>query len=127
MNHLLDTHALIWFATDLDRFRADTLAAIYAAEQVFVSPVSAYEMGFKEALGKLPVARRLLADLTGYLKRQRFDVLPITLAHAEAAGRLPTEHPDPFDRLLVAQALAENLTIVSIDEKLDQFGVRRLW
>ena len=96
-------------------------------EQIFVSPVSAYEMMFKMTLGKLPVARRLLADLPGYLARQRFDVLPLSLAHAEAAGRLTVKHRDPFDRLLAAQALVENLTLVSIDDKLDLFGVKRLW
>ena len=96
-------------------------------EPIFISAVSAYEMTFKLALGKLPVARRLLADLSGYLMRQGYEALPISLAHAEAAGRLPLHHRDPFDRLLAAQALAENLTLVSIDDKLDQFGVKRLW
>lgn len=97
------------------------------AQQIFLSPVSAYEMTFKANTGKLPVARRLLADLAGYLDRQRFDILPVTLAHAEAAGRLPLEHRDPFDRMLAAQALIDDLTLVSIDEKLDQFGIKRLW
>lgn len=124
---LLDTHTLLWFATDLHRFRAETLEAIYETEIVLVSPVSIYEMTYKLNCGKLPVARRLLADLAGYLERQRFTVLPVSLAHAEVAGRLPLDHRDPFDRLLAAQALVENLTIVSIDDALDQFGVKRLW
>ena len=127
MSLLLDTHALIWFATDLGRFAPETLNTIYASERVLVSSVSAYEMTFKLTLGKLPVARRLLADLAGYLDRQRFLVLPLSLAHAEAAGRLPMEHRDPFDRLLAAQALAEDLTLVSADQWLDLFGVKRLW
>ena len=127
MRLLLDTHALIWFATDLDRFVPATLNVIYASERVFVSAVSGYEMTFKLTLGKLPVAQRLLADLTGYLERQRFDVLPLSFAHAEAAGRLPLDHRDPFDRLLAAPALAEDLTLVSADEWLDLFRVKRLW
>lgn len=127
MSLLLDTHALIWFATDLDRFAPETLNTIYASERVLVSSVSAYEMTFKLTLGKLPVAQRLLANLAGYLERQRFHVLPLSLAHAEAAGRLPLEHRDPFDRLLAAQALAEDLTLVSADQWLDLFGVKRLW
>lgn len=77
--------------------------------------------------GKLPVVERLLADFAGYLSSQRFDVLPLYLVHAETAGRLPLTHRDPSDRLLAAQALVEDLTIGSIDDKLDQFGVRRLW
>ncbi len=127
MSLLLDTHALIWFATDFDRFPPSTLDIIYASDRVLVSAASAYEMTFKANTGKLPVARRLLADLAGYLERQRFDVLPVTLAHAEAAGRLPLDHRDPFDRLLAAQALSEDLTLVSSDALLDVFGVKRLW
>lgn len=127
MRLLLDTHALIWFATDLDRFSPATLKTIYTADQVFVSPVSAYEMAFKHHRGKLPVAARLLADLTGYLEQQRFEVLPVSLDHAGTAGRLSGEHRDPFDRLLASQALVDNLTLISADEVLDQFGVRRLW
>lgn len=127
MSLLLDTHALIWFATDLARFAPATLDVIYAEDSVFVSPISAYEMVFKANTGKLPVAQRLLADLAGYLDRQRFDILPVTLAHAAAAGRLPLEHRDPFDRMLAAQALIDDLTLVSTDEKLDQFGIKRLW
>lgn len=127
MTLLLDTHALIWFATDRDRFSPETLTTIYQAERVFVSPVSGYEMAFKLNRGRLPIARRLLSDLPGYLERQRFQVLQISLAHAEAAGRLPLDHRDPFDRLLAAQALVEDLVLVSVDDKLDQFGVKRLW
>lgn len=127
MSLLLDTHALIWFATDLSKFRSDTLQAIYDSERVLVSAVSAYEMTFKLNLGKLPIARRLLADLPGYLGRQRFDTLPVTLPHAETAGRLPLDHRDPFDRLLAAQALIEDATIVSADSQFDRFDVRRLW
>lgn len=84
-------------------------------------------MTYKANTGKLPVAGRLLADLPRYLERQRFTILPVGLAHAEAAGRLPLNHRDPFDRLLAAQALVEQLTFVSTDVEFDQFGVRRLW
>lgn len=127
MNLLLDTHALIWFATDLDKLPPVTLETIYAAPVVMVSPVSAYEMTFKHRLGKLPVAQRLLVDLPGYLRQQRFDALPVSLAHAEAAGRLPPEHRDPFDRILAAQALVDDMTLVSSDKAFDLFGVKRLW
>ena len=127
LNLLLDTHALLWFATDPNRFAPRTLAAIYDAEVVRVSVVSAYELMFKQALGKLPAGRELLADIEGYCEQQGFDILPITLAHAGMAGRLALDHRDPFDRMLTAQALIEALVIVSTDDKLDIFGVRRLW
>lgn len=127
MSLLLDTHALIWFATDLRRFNPETLQQVYGSGRVWVSPVSVYEMTFKHHRGRLQVAGRLLADFPGYLKQQQFHVLPLSIAHAEAAGRLPAFHRDPFDRLLAAQSLIEDLTIVSIDAALDQFGVKRLW
>lgn len=127
MRLLLDTHALLWFATDVEKLRHDTLQSIYDADRVLVSAVSAYELALKLNQGKLPVARRLLADFAQYLERQRFETLPVSLAHAETAGRLPLDHRDPFDRMLAAQALVEELTLVSIDDKLDQFGVKRLW
>lgn len=97
------------------------------SEDIFVSPVSAYELALKHELGKLAAATRLLADLPAYLDQQRFEVLPVSLTHAHAAGRLPAEHRDPFDRLLSAQALVGNLLLVSSDTALDLFGVKRLW
>ena len=127
MRLLLDTHALLWLATDSDRFNPATLQAIYKVDEVLVSPISAYELTFKHALGKLPVATRLLADLPVDLKQQRFDLLPVSLAHAEVAGRLATEHRYPFDRLVAAQALVDNLTLISIDAGLDVFAIKRLW
>ena len=127
MTLLLDTHVLIWSATSPGRIRPAVLDAMRETEQVMISAVSAYEMTFKLTLGKLAVARRLLADLPSYLERMGYGVLPITLAHAEAAGRLSLEHRDPFDRLLASQALVENLTLVSGDQAFDLFSVKRLW
>lgn len=127
MRLLLDTHALIWSATSPSRIPRQTLDILRDAEHVFVSPVSAYEMTFKHMAGKLPIARRLLADLKAYLERQGYATLPISLHHAEVAGQLPLDHRDPFDRLLAAQALTDDLALVSNDALLDRFGVRRLW
>lgn len=124
---LLDTHALLWFATDPDRISPATLDAIYSSDAASVSPVSVYELTYKQHCGKLPAATRLLTNLAQYLEDQDFQVLPLSLTHAETAGRLPLTHRDPFDRMLAAQALVEELTIVSIDSALDQYGVRRLW
>lgn len=127
MSLLLDTHAVIWWATDPGKLPLSTYQRIDAEPQVLVSAVSAYEMTFKLALGKLPVVARLLIDLPGYLAAQSFEPLPVTLAHAETAGRLPLHHRDPFDRLLIAQALVDDLTLVSNEALFDRYGVRRLW
>ena len=78
-------------------------------------------------MGKWPEVTLLLADVPGYLAQQGFGNLPLTMEQAQVAGELPLTHKDPFDRLLAGQALVEDLVIVSIDDQLDQFGVRRLW
>lgn len=89
--------------------------------------MNAYELIYKFSRGKLPVAGPLLRDLSGYLRANQLDTLPISFDNAVVAGRLSSDHRDPFDRLLAAQALIEDLTLVSIDDKLDQFGIKRLW
>ena len=127
MRLLLDTHTIIWWAGDLEQIAETTRRAIMEADDVLVSPVSAYEMTLKHYLGKLPGVVDLLNDLRLYLDDQRFSVLPISLAHAEFAGRLPMTHRDPFDRLLIAQAQVEDLVLVSNEALFDRFGVRRLW
>lgn len=128
MRLLLDTHALIWWALDLDRLGRTAHAALLDEKNtVFVSAASAFEMATKHRIGKLPAAARLLGDLPGYLAAQAFEALPITLDHALRAGRLPGPHRDPFDRMLVAQAHAEGLAVVSGDAVFDVYGVARVW
>lgn len=127
MRLLLDTHVLIWWSGDLEQISDRTRATILDADEVLVSPVSAYEMALKHQLGRLPGVADLLSDLSGYLSAQAFSVLPIGLAHAELAGRLPVVHRDPFDRLIAAQAQIEQVALVSGDTVFDAFGVRRLW
>lgn len=126
MRLLLDTHTLIWWSAEPEVIPSSTCDAI-ATGSVMVSVVSVYEMSLKHALGKLPEVAALLPIMSTYLAEQRFDILPLTLAHVEAAGRLPLVHRDPFDRLLAAQALVEKLALVSTDAALDGFGIRRLW
>jgi PIN domain nuclease of toxin-antitoxin system len=92
-----------------------------------VSAASAWEIATKVRLGRLPSAADLVQDFAVDLEQQRMEVLPITAAHAIRAGLLPGPHKDPFDRMLIAQAQAENIPIVSNDVALDGYGVRRLW
>jgi PIN domain nuclease of toxin-antitoxin system len=124
---LLDTHALIWWSGDRERLAPDTIKEIEDAEAVFVSPVSAYEMELKFQNGKLPGVAALLPILASYLRQMSFTVLPVDLHHASLAGKMPLKHRDPFDRILIAQATLENLTIVSNEELFEDYGVRRLW
>lgn len=127
MRLLLDTHALIWWAGEPAQLGRAARDAIDDADEVRVSAVSVYEMSLKHALGKLPGVADLLPDLRGFMVAQQFRELPLSIAHADLAGRLPLDHRDPFDRMIVAQALSEDLTLVSNEDLFDRYGVRRLW
>lgn len=97
------------------------------SETIFVSAISGYEIAQKFRLGKLPQATVMMQDFEGWVLRLGFALLPLTTAHAVRAGLLEGEHRDPFDRLLAAQAEGEGLVVLSNDEKLDGFGVKRVW
>ncbi|TCZ64037.1 type II toxin-antitoxin system VapC family toxin [Roseicella aquatilis] len=127
MRLLLDTHVFLWWLAGLRVIPAATRAALVAASEIHVSAVTGYEITLKHAAGKLPGVGLVAQDVAAAIRRAGFNELPITCAHAEAAGRLPRHHRDPFDRILVAQALLEGLTLVSADATLDGFGIARLW
>ena len=124
---LLDTHALIWWAIDDPSLPSRIRSRIARSEHVIVSAASAWEMAIKVGLGRLPSAIDLVTDFEETASRRGFQVIPITASHGIRAGLLPGPHKDPFDRMLIAQAQAENLTIVSSDSVFDNYGVRRLW
>ena len=128
MRLLLDTHAFLWWLSDnelLSDLAHDAVAE--PANVVFVSAASAWEIATKHRIGRLPFAGRLVGKLGGVLAHERFLELPIALAHAELAGSLAGEHRDPFDRMLIAQAICENLTLVSNERLFDAFAAPRLW
>jgi PIN domain nuclease of toxin-antitoxin system len=127
MRLLLDTHVLLWWVMDDERLPAGLDPLLNDPDtEAFVSAASAWEIAIKARLGKLepgPLGQGFAAAV----ERQGFLPLPITLEHAERAGALPPHHSDPFDRMLVAQAHAENLHLVSGDGVLDHYGVVRVW
>ncbi len=128
MRLLLDTHALIWWLIDLERLSSPAHAAISdPGNDVLVSAVSAIEVTTKYRLGKLPHVGLLARRFEAQVASEGFVSLPITLGHGQLAGSLPIAHKDPFDRLLMAQAIAENLTLVSNERLFDASGVSRLW
>jgi PIN domain nuclease of toxin-antitoxin system len=125
---LLDTHALAWFLLDLPRLPATSKAAIADPENtVVVSVVSTLEIAIKVRVGKWPEAAPILQDVDRILSAEQFIPLPVSVKHALKAGSMPGAHRDPFDRLLIAQALVEDLTLVSNEAVFDGFGVQRLW
>lgn len=125
---LLDTHAFLWWL-DGDRrlpLRARRLLAD-AGNDVLVSAASVWEIATKARLGKLPGAIAVAADVDAAIASQGFVGLPITVAHAQRAGSLPGAHRDPFDRMLIAQAQAENVPLVSNEKLFDGYGINRRW
>ncbi len=128
MRILLDTHALLWWLDGDVRLSKRARAAIGDVRTTcLVSAASAWEITTKARLGKLPGALAVAADVSGCLRSQQFTPLDISVDHAQRAGSLPGAHRDPFDRMLIAQAHAENLPVVSNDEVFDGFGVVRIW
>jgi PIN domain nuclease of toxin-antitoxin system len=125
---LLDTHALLWWLSD-DAALPNSARKLISGErnQIVVSAASAWEIGTKFRLGRLPAAANLLQDFTAYLHHEAFESLPVALEHGVRAGLLPGPHRDPFDRMLIAQAQAENIAIVSNEKVFDAYGVRRMW
>ena len=122
---LLDTHALIWALSNPRRLPADVAESIRDAEtDVYVSAASTWEIAIKAALRKIDAN---VADVVRAMRAVSFDELPVTIAHTVRLGTLPNHHRDPFDRLLVAQALEERLTIVTHDPLIARYDVPRLW
>ena len=128
MRLLLDTHALIWWLAGSDRLPVAAQRAIADEENdKLISAASAWEITTKVRLGKLPGAEEFAEDVAGAIAGEGFEALPITVDDAARAGSLPEPHRDPFDRILIAQALAGNLVLISRESLFDRYGVRRLW
>lgn len=122
MRLLLDTNALLWWLADESLTTVAREAIADPVNLVTVSAVSAWEISIKKTLGKLAAPD----DLEQQVASGGFEALPITIAHGIAAGRLPRHHEDPFDRILIAQAFAEGLTVVTRDKRFGGYGVALL-
>lgn len=128
MKVLIDTHVFIWWTSDqtnLSPYVSNLLTD--ANTKAILSIASIWEMQIKSSLGKLTFKTALQELIEDEVKRNQIKLLPIDLSHIYALSNLPNHHKDPFDRLLIAQAINEGLTIVSIDEKFDSYNVERLW
>ena len=119
MRLLLDTHVLIWWDSGV-KMSHEATEAIREAAQVYVSAVTGWEIAIKASLGRIETSRTTAVAVS----ESGFEELPVRLAHAERVQTLPQHHRDPFDRMLVAQAKAEGLTLVTRDRMLARYGVR---
>jgi PIN domain nuclease of toxin-antitoxin system len=125
MRLLLDTHTLLWWLTDNPRLSYAAEAAISTPENdVFVSACVGYEIAYKQRLGKLPP---LPESLSRRLRREAIEAMSVSLEHALAAAELPGPHRDPWDRIMIAQAVAEQCRMVTVDPVFTRYGVPVIW
>ena len=128
MRLLLDTHAFLWWLID-DRQLSQAARQAIADDgnDVLVSAASAWEIATKRRIGRLPSAEALAGNIAGTIALESFEELPISVDDASRAGALPGPLDDPFDRMLIAQALSRDLDMVSNETVFERYGARRLW
>jgi len=120
---LLDTHVVLWWRLDSRRLRSGARRSIATADLVLVSAASGWEVAIKQSLGKLTLAD----PFAEMVKASDFDELTITLRHTDQLATLPDHHSDPFDRMLVAQAQVESITLVTHDRHFEPYDIPVIW
>lgn len=128
MNILLDTHAFLWFVWDdarLSQAAKDTITD--PNNRKLVSVAGVWEIAIKVSLQKLDLGMPYLPFMRSQLAINLFEILPLTLEHGAEVSRLPFHHRDPFDRLMIAQSMCEQIPIVSADSALDAYFIKRIW
>jgi PIN domain nuclease of toxin-antitoxin system len=128
MKLLLDTHTLLWFIAGSGSLSASARSLIEdASNEKFVSIASIWETAIKVSIGKMSLSAPFDVLFPRQLQINGFDLLPVKVEHTSVVTTLPFHHRDPFDRLLIAQAIKERMTLVSVDEVFDNYGITRLW
>jgi len=128
MKLLLDTHTLLWFIAGSASLSAYARTLIEdASNEKFVSIVSIWETAIKVSIGKISLSAPFDVLFPHQLQINGFELLPVKVEHTSVITTLPFHHRDPFDRLLIAQAIEEKIALVSVDEVFDDYGVTRLW
>jgi len=127
MNLLLDTHAILWFLNG-DKKISERVKKVLSSpsNDKFISIVSLWEIAIKISLGKLSI-KTSLSDLFRIIEEQGFHFLPLTPEHIICVATLPMSHRDPFDRIIISQAITEELTILTRDENFSGYGVKIIW
>jgi len=124
---LLDTHIFIWWAEDPDSLSSTALSALEdESNELVLSIASAWEMQIKIQIGKLKLSRSLQGLIASQQQANDLQLLPVEFDHVLALGHLPLHHKDPFDRLIIAQAIAEGMTLVSVDTEFPAYPVKLL-
>jgi PIN domain nuclease of toxin-antitoxin system len=128
MRLLLDTHVFLWFITADPRLSPTAEQAIRLSDNTpLLSIASVWEIAIKVRLQRLPIPQPLDVFIPEQLRSNRVGLLPIELHHAYEVARLPMHHRDPFDRILIAQAIRENVPVLTADSAFEAYPVQRLW
>jgi PIN domain nuclease of toxin-antitoxin system len=127
MKYILDTHVFIWYATGDKRLTPRSRSIIESSDEMFVSIASIWEMAIKVNIGRLDFKKPFQKIIENQIIINKYKLLSISLKHLFKLSQLELHHRDPFDRLLVSQALTEKIPVVSVDEIFDKYGVDRIW
>ena len=128
MRLIIDTQVLIWWTNDVSNISPRVQNIIFDLDnELWLSLASVWEIQIKISLGKLDLPRSLPDIITTQMAENQVKILPIELSHIYALDQLPLYHRDPFDRLIIAQSLAEKMPIASIDKAFDAYSVERIW
>lgn len=128
MTILLDTHAFLWFVGADDRLSKKAVSAMKnESNAIVLSVASVWEMAMKAALGKLRLPQAVESFVPQQMQLNMIGQLGVDFRHAARVEGLPPHHSDPFDRVLIAQALTEGIPIISADPAFDAYGVHRIW
>ena len=128
MRLLLDTHAFIWYTTDSSRLTATGRSLIDNGENdILLSTASVWEMAIKHSIGRLTFSMPFMEFIKQQIAVNRIDILEITFDHIEVVASLPLHHRDPFDRLIIAESMAQQIPILSVDAIFDAYAIARVW
>ena len=128
MRLLLDTHAFIWYTTDTSRLTTTGRSLIDSGENdILLSTASVWEMAIKHSIGRLTFSMPFMEFIKQQIAVNRIDILEITFDHIEVVASLPLHHRDPFDRLIIAQSMAQQIPILSVDAIFDAYAIARVW
>lgn len=128
MRLIIDTQVLIWWTNDVSNISPRVQDIIFDMDnELWLSLASIWEMQIKISLGKLDLSRPLPDIITTQSEENQIKILPIELSHIYTLEQLPLHHRDPFDRLIIAQSLAEKMPIASIDKAFDAYSIERIW
>ncbi|WP_293154845.1 MULTISPECIES: type II toxin-antitoxin system VapC family toxin [unclassified Microcoleus] len=128
MRLLLDTHAFIWYATDSSRLSTTARSLIdNGNNDIIFSTASVWEMAIKHSIGRLNFSMPFMEFIKQQIAVNRIEILEISFDHIEVVASLPLHHCDPFDRLIIAQSMAEQIPVLSVDAIFDGYAIARLW